>query len=146
MVIKSGVIKPRKKSNKKITLSSFRAWLEGVEEMQKLDWCPSVEQWNLIRDKIDLIEERIEPNFPQGMTRQQTSHPLINNFQHSEFNRFESEQPESLIPNIKVSPELNQRYEQMRNNPTLGGMQMTEGKIKTPDIDTSNGNFSSSFE
>lgn len=42
---------------KRITLSEFRAWLQGVEELQTAGWSPNAEQWKLIRDKIDAIVE-----------------------------------------------------------------------------------------
>ena len=42
---------------KRITLSEFRAWLQGVEELQPKGWSPNTEQWKLIRDKIDAITE-----------------------------------------------------------------------------------------
>lgn len=40
---------------KKVTLDQFRAWLEGVEEMQDEDWVPNLRQWQTIRAKIDAI-------------------------------------------------------------------------------------------
>jgi len=44
---------------KKQTLKEFKAWLEGVEELQDDDWSPKYEQWVLIRDKINgIIEEK----------------------------------------------------------------------------------------
>ena len=42
---------------KRITLSEFRAWLQGVEELQPKGWSPNPEQWKLIRDKIDAVVE-----------------------------------------------------------------------------------------
>ena len=55
----------KKKITKKITLNEFRAWLEGIEELQPNDWSPSKEQWKLIRNKIDYIEECVAPvNIP----------------------------------------------------------------------------------
>lgn len=53
--------KVRKMSRKKVTLNEFRAWLEGVEELQDDSWSPSKDQWTTIRQKIDsiIIEERI---------------------------------------------------------------------------------------
>jgi len=40
---------------KKMTLIQFQAWLEGVEEMHPEDWCPTADQWKLIRNKIKTI-------------------------------------------------------------------------------------------
>jgi hypothetical protein len=45
------------KKKAKQTLNEFRAWLQGVEEMQEDGWIPSIDQWKLIRDRIDNITE-----------------------------------------------------------------------------------------
>lgn len=42
---------------KKITLSEFKAWIQGVEQLQPKDWAPTAEQWKMIREKIELITE-----------------------------------------------------------------------------------------
>lgn len=42
---------------KEMSLSQFKSWLEGVEEMQDADWHPSATQWNTIRAKFDSITE-----------------------------------------------------------------------------------------
>ena len=42
----------------KQTVGQFKAWIEGVEEMQKDDWHPSKDQWNKIRTKIgELVDQ-----------------------------------------------------------------------------------------
>lgn len=46
----------------KQTVKQFKAWIEGVEEMQKADWHPSKEQWAKIRDKIDALGEEPYPS------------------------------------------------------------------------------------
>jgi hypothetical protein len=46
-----------RKRTKKQTLSEFRAWLNGVEELQPEDWAPDATQWKLIREKINNIVE-----------------------------------------------------------------------------------------
>lgn len=46
-----------RKRTKKQSLAEFRAWLNGVEELQPDDWAPTAEQWQLIRAKIDGIAE-----------------------------------------------------------------------------------------
>jgi hypothetical protein len=53
-----------KAKNKRISLLEFRAWLQGVEELQPKDWFPNLEQWRLIRAKIDAVgakEGSVEP-------------------------------------------------------------------------------------
>ena len=42
---------------KRVTLLEFKAWLEGVEELQPKDWSPTSDQWALIRAKIINIKE-----------------------------------------------------------------------------------------
>lgn len=42
---------------KRLTLSEFKAWLQGVEELQPKGWSPTAEQWALVRSKIELISE-----------------------------------------------------------------------------------------
>ena len=42
---------------KKQTLAEFRAWLDGVEELQPETWSPDATQWGLIREKINNITE-----------------------------------------------------------------------------------------
>ncbi len=44
---------------KKVTLAEFHAWLEGVEEMHDVDWCPDSNQWKVIRNKIKTIIETV---------------------------------------------------------------------------------------
>jgi len=45
----------QKKPQKSQTLAEFRAWLEGVEELQDENWSPNKSQWDLIREKINNI-------------------------------------------------------------------------------------------
>jgi hypothetical protein len=42
---------------KEISMSQFKSWLEGVEEMQEDGWHPSATQWKTIRAKFDMITE-----------------------------------------------------------------------------------------
>lgn len=49
-----------------ISLSEFRAWLSGVEDMQGSDdWSPTLDQWLKIRAKIDLIDDR--PSYAESV-------------------------------------------------------------------------------
>lgn len=43
----------------KISLAEFKAWLEGVEDLQDDDWSPSKVQWEKIRQKIECIDEGV---------------------------------------------------------------------------------------
>jgi hypothetical protein len=42
-----------------ITVKEFKMWLEGVEEMQADDWCPSKVQWDKIRAKIRDLDDQV---------------------------------------------------------------------------------------
>lgn len=49
--------KPSKSKVQATSLAFFKAWLEGVEEMQGEDWTPNAEQWRRIREKLMAIED-----------------------------------------------------------------------------------------
>lgn len=63
------------KKTKQITLAEFRAWLEGVEELQPKSWVPDATQWKLIRNKIKCIiepePERVEVPVAPSLERVQ---------------------------------------------------------------------------
>lgn len=42
-----------------ISFTEFKAWLQGVEEMQEDDWAPNHIQWKKIKEKLSQV------NFPQ---------------------------------------------------------------------------------
>jgi len=56
-----------KKRVKKYTLAEFKAWLEGIEEIQPDDWSPDVNQWKMIREKIRAI---VEPKVTEPKDKQ----------------------------------------------------------------------------
>ena len=72
------------KRKQKQTLKEFKAWLQGVEELQADDWSPSREQWQLIRDKINniveekpqVVEKVVEPPRPAMPSQMQPQMPL----------------------------------------------------------------------
>jgi hypothetical protein len=49
-----------KKSRSGISLTEFKAWLQGIEEMQPADWAPNAEQWTKIKQKISSIEDEVD--------------------------------------------------------------------------------------
>lgn len=60
MVTKKKVTTTKRRNKKKQTLAEFKAWMEGVEELQPDDWCPNAEQWKTIREKIKgIVEEKV---------------------------------------------------------------------------------------
>lgn len=106
------------KKNSKITLSEFRAWLSGVEEMQDDNWAPSQSQWETIRRKMDLIIEDEAPAAPAQV-------PVV----HQQPVQYAQPQQPSAMPSAPVV-----------SKPSNVGSGLT------PDIDTSDGNYTSSFE
>lgn len=39
------------------TVEQFKAWLDGIEEMQPKNWAPDAEQWKTIRKKINTLRD-----------------------------------------------------------------------------------------
>ena len=150
---------PAKKKKKDITLDEFKAWLEGVEELQPTGWAPDANQWKLIRNKIECIVEKQMP----------VAHPTMGPVAQSLMPR--------PAPTMTVSNEgLNVPAQAVPHTPqmplpavpqrsALDGISEAEvrpaaaaspaqiplapgpdGKGHTPNIDTSDGSFQSSFE
>jgi len=138
-----------KKRKQKQTLREFKAWLQGVEELQPDNWCPNRDQWILIREKIDsIIEEKpvekiVEkqtvgnsglsqmPQYPQMTQMPQMTQPVVPGIM-----------PAPPVPGgvpMSAPVEMSSQAKKLLN-PAANG-----GKIKTPDIDTTNGTFESSF-
>jgi len=44
-------------NQKKITIPEFKAWLDGLSEIQPDDWAPDLNQWKKIRAKIQSLED-----------------------------------------------------------------------------------------
>lgn len=42
-----------------ITVSEFKQWLSGVEDMQQAGWVPNDEQWKKIRSKIAALSDEV---------------------------------------------------------------------------------------
>lgn len=81
-------------AKKEITLAEFRAWLEGVEELQTKSWSPDAKQWKLIRAKIKTI------TVEQPMIDNQRQH------QHQPVGQLNNSRPSSLPPGIPAPPML----------------------------------------
>lgn len=125
-----------KKKTKKCTLSEFRAWLSGVEEMQPTDWIPNKDQWLLIRSKIDSIMEEeiqhiVQQQIPQGSINRQVQ-------QESNIQAYSNIPPLPPVSNVPIEYELSQEAQVL-----LYGK---GGTHKTPNLDTSDGTYRTSFE
>ena len=40
------------------------SWLEGVESMQLADWCPTIDQWRIIRQMLNNIKINVPKDVP----------------------------------------------------------------------------------
>lgn len=152
----------RRTKLKPITLIEFRAWLEGVEELQDTDWSPSNEQWNLIRKKIDYItdpEPIIETVFAPAPSSVPNVGLLVPPVAPPMPTRpaFVPPAPTSIPTSIPIAPEMTDAARQAMSGVPLTNLSNTvsaapgitsgaDGKIHTPNIDTSNGDYSSGFK
>ena len=113
-----------------ITIKEFRMWLEGVEEMQDDDWVPDAKQWARIRAKIDSV---VESTAPQAMVTY-NSQPAPSYGQPAGGYAHEFPSTFDIPPTFPTGPTL-------PSGASLGGLNLT----KTPDIDTTSGNYQSKF-
>lgn len=132
-------------TTKIISLDKFRAWLEGVEEMQAENWCPSIEQWTKIREKIDSIQDIPDHPIPRPtaapMNGYQPPMPIPNQPQFNGESQFDQ------VP-TKRAP----RQQQMTTLPSEIHQPITDG-VPTQlepgsgpqDIDSSDGNYTTNF-
>jgi hypothetical protein len=122
--------------SEKISLEKFKAWLEGVEEMQPEDWHPDATQWKKIREKIDLI------NDVKTVAQAPVSTPQI---QHRTVHQPVVVEDIDIIPSTqsRLSKEPPPEYGRPRG--PVGGFDPNGPPVKTPIIDTSDKPYSSSF-
>lgn len=123
-----------------ITIKEFRMWLQGVEEMQDAAWVPNPTQWRRIREKIDTIvdDEPVQQPAPQqvnyGYPVPPTGISLGNDIPVQAG-------PSGLAATPRLPP--------MPTSPPPGGLFATPETptipVRTPNIDTTNGNYQSSF-
>lgn len=129
----------KKKEVKPISLSEFKAWLEGLDDALGDNWVPSKDQWKRIREKIEVIKEEqtvmnvqapssqpISPTVPMappGTTLLTEPAPIMGSTL------------DMVPPPASPAPSP---LKKMAAEPGTA--------FKTPDIDTRNGKYSSSFE
>lgn len=125
-------------SDENISLSDFRSWLQGVEDMQADDWVPNSIQWKKIRQKINQIEEVEIPSrvAPQYTAPQQfvppPSYPVP---------RPMAEMPVMVPPGPSALEVPGGPRVSTFVPPQIPRLDNT----KTPDIDTSNGQYTTNF-
>jgi len=110
-----------KEQEKPITLRDFRAWLQGVEDMQEEEWTPTAEQWKRIRHKINLISVtdshgQMEISKPSELKTVTTAKTKTPNF------------PQAAPPKVTMST-LDSAASVVA---AKGGLKVEDGRIKTP--------------
>jgi hypothetical protein len=136
---------PRKK---KQTLAEFRAWLSGIEELQPENWAPDATQWKLIRDKIHSI---IEPKASTADAEmlQKLIESMGNNAPAAQQGNPYAQQATAHIPpppppvgGVPAGP-VEATPAAAAALPPAQAVDITE--VAKPNLDTSDGNYSSSF-
>lgn len=61
----------------KISLKEFRAWLDGVEDLQPDDWAPTKDQWAKIRQQIDRVDDKMDIENPEAVPNRNVPVPSI---------------------------------------------------------------------
>lgn len=137
---KKRVTRRKATKNKQVSLLEFRAWLEGVEELQPSDWCPTLDQWKLIRTKIDNIIEPEPEVIVQQVVNNSTGVPVRNTVVDNAPPVGVTAPP--VIPSSVPAGPVTEPSPEAANMLTGGN----DGKRHTPNIDTTDGNYGSSFE
>lgn len=127
-----------RKKRQKQSLKEFKAWLQGVEELQPNTWSPDVDQWHLIRDKIlNIAEEEpiIVPAAAAVIPQPARYHPT----QTHEIPLHGNMTAPPQVGGVPMSSvEMSDSAKRMLKS-------TADGPAKTPHIDTSDGNVNSSF-
>ena len=143
---------------KKRTLNEFKAWLQGVEELQPAGWAPTADQWKLIRRSIENItEEAMTAHTPAFARGAAPAHPVP----HVPGMPTHMAPPGSgtapVPPGIPPAPTVDSSGVPMdapiemsdEAKRLLGGSAASvpgaPKKTKTPDIDTADGTYASTF-
>lgn len=121
---------------KHITVSEFRFWLEGVEEMQLEDWTPDPRQWKRIRGKINQILDT-----PIGYPAPAQQGPTVA-YRTPAYDAPIHMVPGGLSDNPPPMPIIAQPP---ANSHLFANADANKIAVKTPNIDTSMGNYESSF-
>ncbi len=138
--------KARKKAVKKYTLSEFKAWLEGIEEIQPDDWSPDLGQWKMIRDKIAAIQEPPPPVETGIVIPPAPARPPPRQVQQAPAQLPPSSLTTNTVTGDIPTPEMTPAAKAILSG-KLPKEMVTDpsGTSKTPNIDTLDGNYESSF-
>jgi len=155
-------------NQKKLTIPEFKAWLDGLSDIQPEDWAPDLNQWKKIKLKIQSLED-----FETQLERQiivtienalnkvtMPVHPLpawqSNHVHTSPVLRQYVNEPEVshqpppyLVPPIGVSSLAETQVITPNMPATISNLDPRNAipieSVKTPHIDTATGPYKSSF-
>lgn len=140
----------KRASKKEYTLSEFKAWLEGIEELQPNDWAPTADQWKTIRDKMmNIVEDVVEIPAPVPPVNVPPAGPIYREpaFQApmppTALPPAESSLAPVVVPDAEMTPAARAALTGKLPSEMVPS---ADGKVKTPNIDTSSGDYGSSFE
>lgn len=128
-------------TDKKISIKEFKTFIEACEFVTDSDeWIPSEKQWKRIRQMINNLEEsgeyeKTKTPTPQVSPPQQFFQPPSSNPLES-MNIDPSNIPVPSMPNITIPPAVIPPGRPFASN---------QGAVRTPDVDTSHGNYKSTF-
>jgi hypothetical protein len=141
---KHGIPSPNKgkfMATKPVSIEKLQAFIEAVEFAADLEnpdeWVPTARQWRKIRSMIDALEDQ---------PAQQISQPV--HYQPMSYGLTAGGQPGPVGPIQLAGPSA---FDNLPPAPMMGGgapvpLARAEGmQVRTPDVDTSNGHYDSSF-
>lgn len=120
----------------KLTVKEFKMWLEGILDMQAEDWVPDSRQWKRILGKIQEVSDNTNnenhaPIYPIQMF------PIESSVKQTETNI----QPKQFAPGGMV---VHTPIQMNTTAPFMG--ESGNIPVKTPNVDTSNGQYTTAFE
>lgn len=86
----------KKKIKNELSISEFKSWISGIEEMSGDDWHPNKQQWDKIRAKIELLSETVEDDTT-------VNNSTVQSFQQYQQPIQQFVQPQQFIPQSQPS-------------------------------------------
>jgi len=132
-----------RKRVKKQTLAEFRAWLNGVEELQPEDWAPTADQWKLIRNKIDGIAEPKVVVSPVATAPVPANHVPPQGNPYQQMTQAHIPPPPPAAGGVPAGTMTAPTPEATAVLPTQAPVDLTKANVGN--MDTSDGNYDSGF-
>lgn len=124
-------------SDDMVTVREFKMWLSGIESMNSDNWHPNKLQWKKIREKIELIADGIPTTFPAYHMPQQFA-PVDQGYMATTSSSEFVNTASSILPTDGGVRSISSQG--LFANPDAPSL-----AVKTPNIDTSTGEYKSAF-